>query len=81
MSALPLHCTLHVDGDPADAIAEMVRVTRAGRQVVIFDVHWDAMVIDHPDRSRTREVVHTACNAARHGWIGCQLPRLMDMPA
>jgi len=32
---------MHVDGEPADAIAEMVRVTRPGRHVVIFDVHWD----------------------------------------
>jgi hypothetical protein len=34
------------------------------------------MVIDHPDRTRTREIVHAACDAIRHGSIGGQLPRL-----
>lgn len=69
---------MHVDGEPSDAIAEMVRVTRPGGRVVVFDVHWDAVVIDHPDRSLTREIVHVACDAVRHGWIGGQLPRFMD---
>jgi SAM-dependent methyltransferase len=68
---------MHLDGEPARAIAEMVRVTRAGGRVVISDVHWDALVIDHPDRTRTREIVHTACDGIRHGWIGGQLPRLV----
>ena len=68
---------MHLDGEPARAIAEMARVTRPGGRVVVADFHWDAMVIEHPDRTRTREVVHTACDAIRHGWIGSQLPRLM----
>jgi len=67
---------MHLDGEPARAIAEMVRVTRAGGRVVVSDFHWDALVIDHPDRPRTRVIVHTACDGIRHGWIGSQLPRL-----
>lgn len=68
---------MHLEGDPACAIAEMARVTRGGGRVVISDFHWDALVIDHPDRQLTRTIVHIACDAIRHGWIGSQLPRLM----
>jgi ubiquinone/menaquinone biosynthesis C-methylase UbiE len=67
---------MHLGGEPARAIAEMARVSRAGGRVVVSDFHWDALVIDHPDRTRTREIVHTACDGIRHGWIGSQLPRL-----
>jgi ubiquinone/menaquinone biosynthesis C-methylase UbiE len=68
---------MHLDGAPACAIAEMARVTRPEGRVVVADFYWDAMVIDHPARSRTRKVIQTACDAIRHGWIGGQLPRLM----
>jgi ubiquinone/menaquinone biosynthesis C-methylase UbiE len=68
---------MHLDGEPARAITEMARVTRAGGRVVVSDFHWDALVIDHPDRRLTRTIVHTACDMIRHGWIGSQLPRLM----
>jgi ubiquinone/menaquinone biosynthesis C-methylase UbiE len=68
---------MHLDGEPVRAIEEMVRVTRALGRVVLSEFHWDALVIDHPDRTRTRQIVHTACDAIRHGWIGGQLPRLM----
>jgi ubiquinone/menaquinone biosynthesis C-methylase UbiE len=68
---------MHLDGEPARAIAEMARVTRVGGRVVVSDFHWDALVIDHPDRILTRTIVHTACDTIRHGWIGSQLPRLM----
>ena len=68
---------MHLDGEPARAIAEMARVTRAGGRVVVSEFHWDALVIDHPDRRLTRTIVHTVCDTVRHGWIGSQLPRLM----
>lgn len=68
---------MHVDGEPARAVKEMVRVTRSGGRMVIFDFHWDAFAIDHPDQAATRAVVHAVCDGIRHGWIGAQLPRLM----
>ncbi len=67
---------MHLDGEPAHAIAEMIRVTRPGGRVVLFDFHYDALAIDHPDRTRTRMIVDTTCDGIRHGWIGSQLPRL-----
>ncbi|MDT5326211.1 MAG: hypothetical protein QOF25_3363 [Mycobacterium sp.] len=68
---------MHLDGEPARAIAEMVRVTHAGGRVMVSDFHLDATVIDHPDRTRTREIVHMLCDGIRQGWIGSQLPRLV----
>ncbi len=68
---------MHLDGEPTRAITEMVRVTRAGGRVMVSDFNLDATVIDHPDRTRTREIVHMLCDGIRHGWIGSQLPRLV----
>jgi ubiquinone/menaquinone biosynthesis C-methylase UbiE len=68
---------MHVDGDPADAIAEMARATRAGGRIVISDFDWDAAMIDHPDRSMTRQIVRTVSDGIRHGQLGRQLYRLL----
>jgi len=69
---------MHLDGEPADAIAEMVRVTRPRGRVVISDFHWDGLAFDHPDRDTTRRIVHAVCDGIRHGLIGSKLPRLMQ---
>lgn len=66
---------MHLD-DPRRAIAEMVRVARPGGSIVVFDFDWDAVMIDSPDRSLTRRVVHLMSDRIRHGWIGRQLPGL-----
>jgi SAM-dependent methyltransferase len=68
---------MHLDGDPAGAIEEIVRVTRRGGRVAISDFYWDGLVFDHPDRVLTRAVVHAVSDGIRHGLIGSQLPRLM----
>jgi ubiquinone/menaquinone biosynthesis C-methylase UbiE len=68
---------MHLDGAPADAITEMARTTRAGGRVVISDFDWDAAMIDHPDRSTTRQIVHTVSDGIRHGQVGRQLYHLL----
>jgi hypothetical protein len=68
---------MHLGGDPVDAIAEMARTTRAEGRIVISDFDWDAAMIDHPDRSTTREIVHSISDSIRHGQVGRELYRLL----
>ena len=56
----------------------MVRVTRPGGRIVVFDFDWDTLIIDHPDKETTRTVVLTYSDSIQNGWIGRQLPRLFD---
>ncbi|HLY31903.1 MAG TPA: methyltransferase domain-containing protein [Ktedonobacterales bacterium] len=62
--------------DPRRALTEMIRVTRPGGRIVIYDIDWDGMMADHPDRALTRKVFHLGCESVRHGWMGRQLPAL-----
>lgn len=66
---------MHVD-DPRKAIAEMVRVTRPGGRIVVFDLDWDGVIINHNDRVLTRKIIHLMCDSISNGWIGRQLPAL-----
>jgi ubiquinone/menaquinone biosynthesis C-methylase UbiE len=58
------------------ALTEMVRVTRPGGRIAVFDFDWDTMIIDHPDKEATRTIVLSYSDSIRNGWIGRQLPRL-----
>ena len=64
--------------DPARALAEMARVTRPGGRVVVFDFDWDTLIIDHPAKATTRTIVLSYSDAITNGWIGRQLPRLLQ---
>jgi ubiquinone/menaquinone biosynthesis C-methylase UbiE len=63
--------------DAERALTEMVRVTRPGGRIVVFDFDWDTLIIDHPDKGTTRTIVLSYSDAIRNGWIGRQLPRLL----
>lgn len=68
---------MHV-ADPARVIRELARVTKPGGLVLAFDVDWDSLVVDAPDREVTRAIrAHFCDTAIRNGWIGRQLPRLL----
>jgi ubiquinone/menaquinone biosynthesis C-methylase UbiE len=66
---------MHVP-DAQRALAEMVRVTRSGGRVGVFDFDWNTLVIDSPDKETTRAIVLSFSDSLQHGWIGRQLPRL-----
>ncbi len=63
--------------DPAAAVAELVRVARPGRRVVVVDSDHGMVGLHMIDRSLTRRVLDTRCDAIRNGWIGRQLPALL----
>jgi ubiquinone/menaquinone biosynthesis C-methylase UbiE len=63
--------------EPAAAVAEMVRVTRPGGRVVIFDADMDTIVFDHPDLAMTRRIATAIADKLTNGRIGRQLPRLL----
>ncbi len=62
--------------DPERAVAEMVRVARAGGRVVAMDIDHGMTVLDHPDRETTRLILNALVDATATGWAGRQLRRL-----
>jgi ubiquinone/menaquinone biosynthesis C-methylase UbiE len=60
------------------ALTEMVRVTRLGGRILVFDIDWDTLIIDHPDKETTRTFILSHSDSIRNGWIGRQLPRLFQ---
>jgi ubiquinone/menaquinone biosynthesis C-methylase UbiE len=66
---------MHVP-EPSRALSEMVRVTKTGGRISIFDFDWDTFVIDSPHRETTRRIVSSFCDSMRSGWIGRQLRRM-----
>lgn len=59
--------------NPAAALHELVRVTRPGGKVVVFDADWDTLVVDSPDRETTRQVLRCYSDRIRSAWVGRQL--------
>jgi len=60
------------------ALAEMVRVTRSGGRVGVFDVDGDLTLFSHPDRELTRRI--TASYSDRgwvNGWLMREMPGLL----
>jgi len=58
--------------DAERALAEMVRVTKFGGRVGVFDFDGDGFLISHPDRQVTRRIVAAQCD---HGAVDGQLVR------
>jgi len=61
--------------DVGRAIAEMVRVTRPGGRVGVFDVDGDMVVFAHPDREATRRIIAAFSDQMWvNGWLMRELP-------
>jgi len=58
--------------DAGRALAEIVRVTRPGGRVGVFDVDGDMTLIAHPDRGLTRRIVAAFSD---QGWVNSWLVR------
>jgi SAM-dependent methyltransferase len=66
---------MHLE-DPRRELGEMVRVVRPGGRVVVYEVDFETLVIDAPDHSLARKIVHTWCDGFRNGWLGRRIPAL-----
>ena len=68
---------MHLEA-PERALAEMVRVSRPGGKVVVFDFDWDTLLLDHPDRPSTRKMLDLMADSLRDGRIGRRLPAMFE---
>jgi ubiquinone/menaquinone biosynthesis C-methylase UbiE len=68
---------MHLEA-PEGALAEMVRVSRPGGKVVVFDFDWDTLLVDHPDRASTRKVLDLMTDSLCNGRIGRRLPGMFE---
>ncbi|HYZ52280.1 MAG TPA: methyltransferase domain-containing protein [Streptosporangiaceae bacterium] len=65
--------------DPGRVVSEMARVTRPGGRVAVLEFDQGTAFLDHPDTETTRIILDTFTDAAVHGWIGRQVPRLFRL--
>jgi SAM-dependent methyltransferase len=68
----------HVPGAER-ALAEMVRVTRRGGRVGVFDFDGEGLLIGHPDRQLTRRIVAAHCDhRAVNGHLIREIPAMFE---
>ncbi len=66
---------MHLDS-PLQALREMMRVTRPEGRILVYEVDFETLTLDHPDRARTRTIINTWCEGFRNGWLGRHVPAL-----
>ena len=63
---------------PDRALAEMLRVTRPGGKVVVFELDWDTLLVDHPLPYLTQKVFALMTECFPSARIGRRLPAMFD---
>jgi ubiquinone/menaquinone biosynthesis C-methylase UbiE len=63
---------------PVRALREMVRVTRPGGRVLVYEVDFETVTVDVRDRKLGRKVVNFWCDGFRNGWLGRHIPALFQ---
>ncbi len=66
---------MHLE-NPLQALREMARVARPGGRVLVYEVDFETLTVDLPDRAVTRRIVNTWCDGFRNGWLGRHVPAL-----
>ena len=61
---------------PRQAFDELLRVTRPGGRVLLFDPDFETAIVDAPDRAITRRLLNVFCDGYQDGWMGRRLPGL-----
>ncbi len=70
--------TLHHVPDAERAVREMIRVTRPGGRVGVFENDSDSAIIAHPDRDLTRRIVAAFSDQSfTNSWLARRLPGLL----
>jgi ubiquinone/menaquinone biosynthesis C-methylase UbiE len=62
--------------DKERAIAELVRVTRPGGRIAVFELDYGATLVDVPDEAVAGRVLEVLAAAIPHRWMGRSLGRL-----
>jgi SAM-dependent methyltransferase len=64
---------MHLE-DPRQALREMIRITKPGGRVLVYEVDFETLLVDSPEKALTRKIVNIWCDGFRDGWRGRRLP-------
>ena len=68
--------TLQYVADPAAALAELIRVTKAGGYILALEPDHETTFVHPGDKTVTRSIINAYADAYPDGWIGRQLPAI-----